>query len=138
MSRVAIAGGTGGLGRTITGAIIATGKHAVFVLTRGVFPLPLPPPIHTPPTKLIPLIQASTSALSTSITQLPTDYTNSTAIASILKTHNIDTIISTLHTNTEAQSQAQLVLIEAAVLSETVVRFAPSEYGIDFLEAARL
>jgi len=86
----------------------------------------------------MPSIKTSPSALSTSIIHLTIDYKSSTVIASILKSHNIDTIISTLPINTEDQSQAQLVLIEGAVLSGTVIRFAPSEYAIDFLEAARL
>ena len=36
MVRVAIAGGTGGLGRTLTEAIAETGKHQVYVLSRKV------------------------------------------------------------------------------------------------------
>jgi len=36
MARVAVAGGTNGLGRTVTEAIIALKKHTVFVLSRGV------------------------------------------------------------------------------------------------------
>lgn len=36
MVKVAIAGGSGGLGRVITEAIIATGKHEVFVISRSV------------------------------------------------------------------------------------------------------
>lgn len=34
MVRVAIAGGTGGLGRSVTEEINASGKHDVFVLSR--------------------------------------------------------------------------------------------------------
>jgi FlaA1/EpsC-like NDP-sugar epimerase len=34
MAIVAVAGGTGGLGRSITQAIAKTGKHSVFVLSR--------------------------------------------------------------------------------------------------------
>ena len=36
MVRVAVAGGTGGLGRTVVEAIIASKKHDVFVLSRKV------------------------------------------------------------------------------------------------------
>ena len=36
MVRVAVAGGTAGIGRTVVEAIVTTGKHDVFVLSRNV------------------------------------------------------------------------------------------------------
>ena len=36
MVQVAIAGGTGNLGRTLVDALVANGKHQVFVLSRQV------------------------------------------------------------------------------------------------------
>lgn len=36
MVRVAIAGGTGNLGRTLVDAIVDTGEHDLFVISRGV------------------------------------------------------------------------------------------------------
>jgi hypothetical protein len=38
----------------------------------------------------------------------------------------------------EEASKSQLNLIDGAARSTTVRRFAPSEFGIDYLEAARL
>ncbi|KAH7129109.1 hypothetical protein EDB81DRAFT_661985 [Dactylonectria macrodidyma] len=106
MSRVAIAGGTGGLGVTIIEAIIACKKHNVFVLSRNETDAFLKQP---------------------EVTVLIIDYLSPENIADVLRENAIDTVISCLSMNTEEAGQAQLNLIEGAVKSTTVRRFAPSD-----------
>lgn len=65
------------------------------------------------------------------------DYCNPKEIADILRQNQIDTIISCLGADNEKAGTAQLNLIDGAALSATVRRFAPSEFGLDYLEAAR-
>lgn len=66
---------------------------------------------------------------------LVVDYESTDATADILSTNNVDTIISCLNLNSEEGNTAQVNLIVAAEKSSTVRRFAPSEYGIDYLKA---
>ncbi|KAL6401342.1 hypothetical protein AUP68_15211 [Ilyonectria robusta] len=116
MTRVAIAGGTGGLGGTIVEAIIALKKHDVFVLSRKETDIFLKQP---------------------EVTVLVVDYSSPDNIADVLKDNVIDTMVSCLTMNTEKDSHAQLNLIEGAVKSTTVRRFAPSEFGIDYMVASK-
>ncbi|KAH8701510.1 hypothetical protein BGW36DRAFT_414534 [Talaromyces proteolyticus] len=117
MGRVAIAGGTGGLGRSVTEEISATGKHDIFVLSRGQ--------------------KYDIFGSDSGIKILLVDYSSPDSLAEILGTNNIDTIISTMSIISEEQSQAQLNLIDAAIQSQTVKRFAPSHFGIDYDEAKK-
>jgi len=71
------------------------------------------------------------------VTVLVINYSDPSSISTILKTNQIDTIFSCLSMNTEEQSQAQLNLIDGAVLSGTVTRFAPSDFGMDYVEAEK-
>jgi len=114
MVRVAIAGGTGGLGRAVVEEIIATKKHDVFLISRT----------------------ADVKAFKDdpNVKVLAIDYTSPESIASALKAENIDTVISTIGIFQEEQQKAQLNLIDGAVASGTVKRFAPSEFGLDYLQ----
>ncbi|KAM5371253.1 hypothetical protein ACJZ2D_008173 [Fusarium nematophilum] len=116
MSRVALAGGTGGLGVAIVEAIIACKKHHVFVLSRKETDVFLKQP---------------------EVTVLIVDYSSPENIADVLKENEIGTVISCLSMNTEEASQAQLNLIDGATKSTTVRRFAPSEFGIDYMAASK-
>lgn len=68
---------------------------------------------------------------------LAVDYTSVDALARVLKENVVDTIISTMQIRNDETSKSQLNLIEAAEKSGTVKRFAPSEFGIDYMEASR-
>jgi hypothetical protein len=68
---------------------------------------------------------------------LAIDYSSPKAIGELLERNGINTVISCLTLATEEASDAQLRLIEGAAKASTVRRFAPSEYGIDYMEAAR-
>ncbi|KAK5987361.1 Oxidoreductase BOA1 [Cladobotryum mycophilum] len=113
MVRVAVAGGTGGLGRTIVEALEEDGTHDVVVLTRKTG--------HPP--------NAETNSSPSTTAVIPTDYTNPESIAQTLNEHNIHTVISTIVIKSEEQRDAQLNLIRGSALSSSVKRFTPSEFG---------
>jgi len=114
MVRVAVAGGTGGLGRAVVEEILATKKHDVFLISRTA--------------------EVKAFADDPKVTVLPIDYSSPEAIATVLKSKNIDTIVCTMGIFSDEQQQAQLNLIDGAVQSGTVKRFAPSEFGLDYLQ----
>jgi len=113
MVRVAVAGGTGGLGRVVIEEILATKKHDVFLISRT----------------------ADVKAFKDdpNVKVLAIDYDSPENIGSVLKGENIDTIISTMGILGPEHQQAQGNLIDGAVLSGTVKRFAPSEFGLDYM-----
>ncbi|KAH6949742.1 hypothetical protein BKA56DRAFT_536138 [Ilyonectria sp. MPI-CAGE-AT-0026] len=114
MVRIAVAGGSGGLGRVILEAIANTGKHELFLLSREAKP-------HS--------VGAHT------ITSLAVDYSNVSAIAEVLRSNNIEVVISAIGVLFADTHQAQISLIKGAAEAGTVTRFAPSEFGIDYIKA---
>ncbi|KAL8988745.1 MAG: hypothetical protein Q9169_008504, partial [Polycauliona sp. 2 TL-2023] len=111
MVHIAVAGGTGGLGRTIVDALSDGGQHSVFVLSRkSQLPFKASDNVHC----------------------LSTDYQDVQALNNLLKSNEIHTIISTLSPPSPEVQTAQNNLIQAAAQSGTVKRFIPSEWGIDY------
>ncbi|KAH9210366.1 hypothetical protein DL95DRAFT_308064 [Leptodontidium sp. 2 PMI_412] len=111
MVRVAIAGGTGGIGRTLAESILATRKHNVFVLSRD---------------------DSTTFAGNPDVKTLKVDYSSPIQISEILKANNIHTVISAIGVLYNDTHEAQMNLIDGAAKAGTVRRFAPSEgYPID-------
>ncbi|KAL2827909.1 hypothetical protein BJY01DRAFT_241030 [Aspergillus pseudoustus] len=107
MVNVAVAGGTGGVGRTIVEQLLLSGsKHKTFILGR----------------------KAPAEALPGDLEFLVTDYGDVNGLTKLLEDFDIDTIISTLNMEIEAGSQAQLNLIAAADKSRTTRRIIPSEF----------
>ncbi|KAH6663285.1 hypothetical protein F5X68DRAFT_144529 [Plectosphaerella plurivora] len=102
MVRVAIAGGSGGLGRVITQAIEATKRHEVFVLSRK-------------------------SSQAGHIQALEIDYSSVDGIATTLRENRIEVVLSAIGVIFEDAHIAQMNLIEGAERSGTVKRFAPSD-----------
>ncbi|KAF2762470.1 NAD(P)-binding protein [Pseudovirgaria hyperparasitica] len=106
---VAIAGGTGGVGRTIIDAIKASGQHEAVVLSR-----------------------TADAASSMKYPKLAVNYENVDELRNILQQNNVEVVISTLLLSSETVARAQLNLIRAASQTSTVKRFIPSEFYIDF------
>ncbi|KAG8413687.1 hypothetical protein J3459_015253 [Metarhizium acridum] len=104
-----------GIGSVVANAIASTKKHDVFVLSRKI--------THEP-----------TDA---SITIISVNYDLVDHIEHVLTSHNIDTVLSRVPLNFEAESASQINLIRAAAKSPTVKRFEPSEFGINYMEAAQ-
>ncbi|KAJ3525473.1 hypothetical protein NM208_g11625 [Fusarium decemcellulare] len=114
MVRVAVAGGSGGLGRVITKAIADAGQHGVILLSR----------------------EAKTHTIGVhDITSLAVDYSDVSAIAEVLRSNNVQVVISAIGVLFEDTHRAQINLIKGAAEAGTVARFAPSEFGIDYIKA---
>ncbi|KAJ4256886.1 hypothetical protein NW762_008982 [Fusarium torreyae] len=107
MGIIAVAGGTGGLGKTVLEQLQEHGSHhRVYILGR----------------------KAPVDSASGSPKFLQVDYANSDSLTRTLQDHNIDTVVSTINLESEAGSQSQLNLIAAAEKSQTTRRFIPSEF----------
>ncbi|KAH0598175.1 hypothetical protein MHUMG1_03468 [Metarhizium humberi] len=107
---VAVAGGTGGVGRTVLDAIAKSGQHQAIVLSR-------------------------TTSVSTAVGEpkrFAVDYNNVEQMKKILQENNVQVVVSALLLLDEAVAQSQINLIRAAAQSGTVTKFIPSEYYIDF------
>ncbi|KPM42090.1 hypothetical protein AK830_g4484 [Neonectria ditissima] len=107
---VAIAGGTGGVGRTVLDAIAKSGKHKAVILSR-------------------------TAVLATAINEakyVAVDYNNIEQMRAVFQANNVEAVVSALLLADEIAAQAQINLIRAAAQSGTVTKFIPSEYYIDF------
>ncbi|OAP59583.1 hypothetical protein AYL99_06881 [Fonsecaea erecta] len=107
MITVAIAGATGGVGRTILEHLEFSNKFNVIVLSRKA------------PDKI---------ASAAPTTYLQVDYDNVDSIANTLDKHNVHTIVSAIGINSAETSQAQCNLIRAADRSGATKRLIPSEY----------
>ncbi|KAH7121169.1 hypothetical protein B0J11DRAFT_58997 [Dendryphion nanum] len=113
MVNVAVAGGTGGIGKAIVEELVLQGKHSVIILSRN---------------------SSSISIANTSVPVIAADYTNKSALQTLLVEKNVEVVISALMLASEEGAQAQLNLINAAIKSGTVKSFIPSEYGIHYTE----
>ncbi|KAG9508150.1 hypothetical protein J7337_001713 [Fusarium musae] len=102
MGRVAVAGGSSGLGRTMVDALEAAKTHDYIVLSRKA---------TGPETRAV-------------------DYSNIDALTSLLESEQVDTVISMLPIDSDDSGQAQLNLIEGADRSKCTKRFLPSEFGM--------
>ncbi|EAU37814.1 predicted protein [Aspergillus terreus NIH2624] len=107
MSVIAVAGGTGGVGKTIVEVLAKQPTYQVIVLTR-----------HS----------VGSDAVG-HVNQVQVDYNNITGLVQILEQHTVHTIISAIGLFDDATSQSQLNLIQAADQSKTTKRFIPSEYS---------
>ncbi|KAI4128347.1 MAG: hypothetical protein LQ338_002792 [Usnochroma carphineum] len=111
MVRIALAGGTGGLGRTLLDELAQDDDNTVFVLSRK-SKLPFENPKN--------------------VRCLATDYNKVDDLAHLLQTNGVHTVISTVNSHTPEVQAAEKNLIRAAAQSSTVKRFIPSEWGIDY------
>jgi uncharacterized protein YbjT (DUF2867 family) len=111
MSVIAVAGGTGNLGRAIVDALVSEGKHTTVVLAR----------------------QASASKekeIGTRI--LAVNYGDIDALTTILETNKVEVVISTIDVTQGAESEH--ALIQAAAKSSVTKRYIPSSWGIKYSE----
>ncbi|KAF6781929.1 NmrA-like family protein [Colletotrichum sojae] len=106
---IAIAGGTGSLGRAIAEAILSTGTFRLIILSR----------------KFDASIQESLG-----VPVIPVDYTRVDQVAKVLEEHNVHTLVSVV--NPTPGPQTEFVLIEAAEKVPSTKRFIPSIWGIKY------
>ncbi|KAJ5113061.1 hypothetical protein N7456_001595 [Penicillium angulare] len=107
MVNVAIAGGTGKLGRTIAEVLKAGKKHQAIILSRQT---------STQPELDFPVLQV--------------DYTNVQGLKAQLEASSVHTIISTLQVTSPESGACEINLARAASQSQTTKRFITSEWSI--------
>ncbi|KAL5584045.1 hypothetical protein FOVSG1_015396 [Fusarium oxysporum f. sp. vasinfectum] len=69
------------------------------------------------------------------VTSLAIDYSDVSAIAEVLRKNEVRVVISAIGVLFEDTHRAQINLIKGAAEAGTVTRFAPSEFGIDYIKA---
>ena len=130
MSVIAVAGGTGGLGRAIVDALVSEGKHTTFVLGREVY---TPGNRYTDYISDYHLLQTSESKekeIGNCILAL--NYGDIDTLVAVLETNKIEVVISTL--NLMQGAGAEHALIQAAAKSSVTKRYIPSIWGINYTE----
>ncbi|KAJ5184465.1 hypothetical protein N7491_007670 [Penicillium cf. griseofulvum] len=113
MAIIAVAGGTGKLGRAIVEALKATTSHTIYILARK---------------------ENKDLSEELGVPIEPTQYSNVESLAKFLEDNKIDTIVSAMAVVDDNSSSSQLNLIAAANQSLNTKRFIPSEYGIAYTE----
>ncbi|PVH91807.1 NAD(P)-binding protein [Periconia macrospinosa] len=107
---VAVAGGTGAVGRTLLDTIAKSSEHHAIVLSRTAGP----------------------SSTYHGFERVALDYDNIDQVEGILKQHHVDIVVSCLVLVDDESAMAQISLIRAAAQSKTVTRFIPTEFYLDF------
>ncbi|KAI0403795.1 NAD(P)-binding protein [Xylaria palmicola] len=118
MPVIAVAGGTGGIGRSIVEEILATKKHEVKILSR----------------QPNPALEASIGAAIIGV-----DYSNVEALTHVLEANNVHTLISTLTFRSQegvVSPDGQLVL--AADASKPTKRYVSNNWGVPVKEGDEL
>ncbi|GJC83394.1 oxidoreductase swnN [Colletotrichum liriopes] len=114
MAVIAVAGGTGNVGRTLVEAIVATGKHDVKILAR----------------KANPELEKKLGA-----SIIVVDYANVEATTKVLEDNNIHTVISAITMlPPPGEVPRELELIRAADASKTTKRIISSGWGVPHTE----
>lgn len=108
MVKVAIAGGTGNLGRTIVEVMAGNPRHEAVILSRK----PVEEDLGVP--------------------FLVIDYGNIDALKRTLEENQIHTVISALGYHGDSLSKAQLNLLRASAASSATKRFVPSAYAVPY------
>ncbi|KAF3065659.1 hypothetical protein CFAM422_009497 [Trichoderma lentiforme] len=105
MVRIALAGGSGGVGREILDALLETGKHDITVISRKENNIP---------------------ELESQVSWVVADYTDVSQLADLLQ--RVDTVLSFIVVAQDKGNQSQRNLIDACVKAG-VRRFAPSDWA---------
>ncbi|KAH0424289.1 nmra-like family protein [Colletotrichum camelliae] len=124
MAVIAVAGGTGNVGRTLVEAIVATGKHDVRILARKMLT----------EAKANPDLEKDVGA-----SIIVVDYANVEATTKALEDKNVHTVISAINMMPPpGQVPQEIELIRAADASKTTKRIISSGWGIPHNERARV
>lgn len=134
MSVIAVAGGTGKLGRAIVDALISEGKHTTLVLARevcGQYQGQLPLIIELVADSNCDLLQASESKekeLGARIVAV--NYGDIDGVSAALESNKVDIVISTI--DMVHGSESEHALVQSAAKSSTTKRYIPSTWGIEY------
>ncbi|CAH0057921.1 unnamed protein product [Clonostachys solani] len=106
MVKVAVAGGTGAVGKTLADVLAGQTKHEGIILTRK-------DPTHKSPP----------------LPQYTVDYDNVSSLTAFLEEHDVHTVISAFGINAKSLTVSQSNLIQAANASKATKRFIPSSFA---------
>ncbi|KAF6804239.1 hypothetical protein CSOJ01_10326 [Colletotrichum sojae] len=109
MTRVAVAGGKGDVGRTIVEVLRSNPKHTVLVLSRK---------------------EAKETPQEDEASTIAADYSDVEGLKGILEDNDIETVISCLSLVNEASSNAEVNLIRAASAASPTKRFIASLWAV--------
>ncbi|KAM6516853.1 hypothetical protein FSOLCH5_007795 [Fusarium solani] len=109
MVNIAVAGGTGKVGKTILEVLKSQTRHKAFLLTRKNAP-----------------------SNDDSVTSVTVDYSDATSLTEALERHEIHTVICCLPYEGNALEIGQGNLIKASEASVHTKRFVPSAFGINY------
>ncbi|KAI4599793.1 hypothetical protein KJ359_001529 [Pestalotiopsis sp. 9143b] len=118
MSIVAVAGGLGDLGGLIVEALIETGKHEVYVMSRKT--------AQEGSSRTSPLTGQQYSPL------IHTDYSSEESLVQQLAERQVNVIICAFIMDCDSASEAEIRLIRAADKCASVKRFVPSEFNVEY------
>lgn len=129
MVTLAVAGGTGGVGKTIVETLVRNSQHQIIVLTRSVSHHGnLSDGLTVDLSHRFIQEPRSDHALDRT-RQVQVDYDDIPSLVQVLQQHAIHTIISAIGIFDDATSRSQLNLIQAAEKSSVTKRFVPSEFS---------
>ncbi|KIX93964.1 uncharacterized protein Z520_10301 [Fonsecaea multimorphosa CBS 102226] len=106
MVTVAVAGGTGDLGRTIVDALKASPKHQVIVLARK-----------------------ESKGREMDVPVFGVDYADIESVTQVLEQNKVHTVISALAIRGPVEGASEISLVKAATKANTTKRFMASEFG---------
>lgn len=130
MVNIAVAGGSGGVGRSIVDTLKADGKHKAIILARKVRECARQ---STCRTKIQPLSKKHEQIPDNVELGLPViavDYDDVDALQAILEEHRIETVISALALHIIGVGKSQINLIKAAEQASTTKRFVTSTWAV--------
>ncbi|CAG9942748.1 unnamed protein product [Clonostachys rosea f. rosea IK726] len=112
MAIIAVAGGTGQMGRAVVDALIASGKHKTIILSR----------------KENPALEKELG-----VPIIAVDYNNVPAVTKALEDNNVDTVISTIFMmpSFTGDLPKEVEIIRAANASKTTKRMISSDFSFD-------
>jgi uncharacterized protein YbjT (DUF2867 family) len=125
MTVIAVAGGTGSVGKTFVERLCQESNVHVIVLSRTVSLVSR----GKLPAITDPSASTKASGPQDNVQLVQIDYNDIPAMTAELERHNVHTIISAIGLVSNETSQSQLNLIEAAEKSSPTKRFIPSEYS---------
>ncbi|VUC30003.1 unnamed protein product [Clonostachys rosea] len=121
MGIIAVAGGTGGVGRALVEAIVARGKHDVKILSRNAS--------HA--AKHSRLLKANdAAAVEIGVPIVVVDYGSFESLTNVFEENNFDTVISALSTMPQEGTPPEVNMIRAAQASKSTRRFIPSNWAL--------
>jgi NAD(P)-dependent dehydrogenase (short-subunit alcohol dehydrogenase family) len=123
---VAIAGGSGNLGRALVDALKAKGGSEIIILARKVSVC------RYGRAELITQDNPEREK-EIGVPIVAVDYSSVENVVNVLENHKIDTLISTVDSN--AGPEPELVLIQAAERSTVTKRYIPCLWGIEYTKA---